>query len=52
MAKIKDNTSKINITDGVIVPENDEKSIFSAWKISFTGAILLLVLLPVLSPDP
>lgn len=51
MAKINQKT-KIEITDGVLIPGRDDSSLFSAWRISFYGAILLLVLLPVLSPKP
>lgn len=43
---------KIEISDGALIPDRGEKSIFSAWRISFFGAIALIVLLPVLSPDP
>lgn len=43
---------KIEVTDGTLIPGKGEKSIFSAWKISFFGALTLLVLLPVLSPSP
>ena len=43
MAEIK---NKINMTDGVLLPEKSEKSIFSAWKISFFGALILVVFLP------
>ncbi len=43
MAEIK---NKINMTDGVLLPEKSEKTIFSAWKISFFGALILVVFLP------
>lgn len=43
---------RIEVTDGTLIPGKGEKSIFSAWKISFSGALLLLVLLPVLYPTP
>jgi polar amino acid transport system permease protein len=43
---------KIEVTDGALIPGREEHSIFSAWKISFFGALFLLVALPVLSPDP
>ena len=51
MAKIISKT-KIQITDGVLIPDRDDSSIFSAWRIAFYGAILTLILLPVLSPRP
>ncbi len=53
MAKI--DTKKqlsIQVSDGVLVPEDNPKSLFSAWKISITGAIGLLIFLPLWKPDP
>ncbi len=44
--------TSINVTDGALIPDKGEKSLFSAWKISFFGAIALLVILPIVSPDP
>ncbi len=41
-----DKRIKISMTDGVLIPERDEDSIFSAWRISFYGALLLLLVLP------
>lgn len=43
---------KIEVTDGTLIPGRDDHSLFSAWKISFLGALALLVALPLLSPDP
>jgi len=40
------------VSDGALIPGKGEKSAFSAWRISFFGAIAVLVILPVLSPDP
>ncbi len=42
----------IPTSDGTIIPTKDNKSILSAWRISFFSAVALLVLLPLLSPDP
>jgi polar amino acid transport system permease protein len=42
----------INVTDGSLIPSKDEGGLLSAWNISFFGAIALLILLPVFSPDP
>lgn len=42
----------INITDGTLIPRKDDSHGLSAWNISFFGAIALLVLLPLVSPDP
>ncbi len=44
--------NKIEITDGALIPDKHEKGLFSAWRISFFGAIALLILLPALSPSP
>ncbi|HET6487309.1 MAG TPA: amino acid ABC transporter permease [Spirochaetia bacterium] len=44
--------TRIEVTDGALIPEKGEKPTFSAWRISFFGAILLLILLPILHPDP
>lgn len=50
MAEIK--KAKIDVSDGALIPGTGDKSIFSAWRISFFGALALLILLPVFSPDP
>ena len=42
----------IQITDGALIPGKGEKAIFSAWRISFFGAIIILIILPIVSPDP
>ena len=52
MAKIINNKPKIEITDGVLIPAKNDASLFSAWRISFYGAISLLILLPLISPEP
>jgi polar amino acid transport system permease protein len=41
----------INITDGTLIP-GGEKSILSAWNIAFFGAIVMIVVLPIVSPKP
>jgi polar amino acid transport system permease protein len=43
---------RIIVSDGALIPEKEEKATFSAWRISFFGALALLVLLPFLSPRP
>jgi polar amino acid transport system permease protein len=43
---------KIEVSDGALIPEKNDKSLFSAWRISFFGAAAALILLPVLKPDP
>lgn len=57
MASINDRSeskqhTQITVSDGALIPDRGEASIFSAWRISFFGALTLVVLLPVLSPDP
>jgi polar amino acid transport system permease protein len=42
----------INVTDGTLIPSKDEGGLLSAWNIAFFGAIALLVVLPLVSPDP
>lgn len=51
MAQIEKET-RIEVTDGALIPDSSEKSIFSAWNISFFGALAILLILPIVSPDP
>jgi len=44
--------TRIEISDGALIPEKEEKATFTAWRISFFGALALLVLLPFISPKP
>lgn len=44
--------TRINVTDGTLIPHRGEGGALSAWNISFFGAVALLVLLPLASPDP
>jgi polar amino acid transport system permease protein len=48
----KAGNTTINVTDGTLIPIKGEEGAFSAWNISFFGAIALLVILPLVSPDP
>ncbi len=50
MATVK--KTRIEISDGALIPEREEEAVFSAWRISFFGALALLILLPIISPDP
>jgi polar amino acid transport system permease protein len=43
---------KITVSDATLIPEKGKREIFSAWRISFFGAIGLLIFLIVSSPDP
>jgi polar amino acid transport system permease protein len=42
----------VGVSDGALIPDRADKSVFSAWRISFFGAITLLVALPLFSPQP
>ncbi|HOV94597.1 MAG TPA: amino acid ABC transporter permease [Spirochaetales bacterium] len=42
----------INVTDGTLIPTKKEQGALSAWNLSFFGAIALLVILPIIEPDP
>ncbi len=42
----------IEVSDGALIPARDDKAGFSAWRISFFGAIGLLIALPLISPKP
>ena len=50
MAEVKQ--PRIEVTDGALIPDPGERSVFSAWNISFFGALALLVILPIVSPTP
>ena len=42
----------IEVTDGALIPGRGEKSAFSAWRISFFGALAVLVILFFAKPHP
>ena len=42
----------INVTDGTLIPTKKEQGALSAWNLSFFGAIALLIILPIIEPDP
>ena len=44
--------TRIEVTDGALIPGRGEKSAFSAWRISFFGAIIVLVVLFFAKPHP
>lgn len=44
--------TRIEVTDGALIPGRGEKSTFSAWRISFFGALALLVVLFFAKPHP
>lgn len=43
---------RIEVSDGTLIPEKGDKTLFSAWRISFYGAIALLIALPLWHPEP
>ncbi len=49
--KVEIRHTRIEVTDGALIPDRAEKTIFSAWNISFFGAIALLVILPARPPE-
>lgn len=51
MAEV-DRKQSIGVSDGALIPDRADKSLFSAWRISFFGALVLLIALPIISPDP
>jgi polar amino acid transport system permease protein len=44
--------SRIEVTDGALIPPRAEKQVFSAWRISFFGAALCLLYLVFVQPKP
>ena len=44
--------AKIEVGDGAAIPTPDDRGLVSAWWIALIGAVALLVLLPVIKPDP
>jgi polar amino acid transport system permease protein len=41
---------KIEVSDGMLIPGKGDKTLFSAWRIAFFGAILILIALPLSWP--
>jgi len=53
VAKINNkHKTKLQVTDGVLIPARDDASLFSAWRITFYGALIALALLLIISPKP
>lgn len=42
----------IAVSDGAAIPTRKDKGLFSAWRISFVGALLVLAYLTISKPDP
>jgi polar amino acid transport system permease protein len=45
-------SARIEVSDGALIPGRGEKSTFSAWRISFFGALAVLVYLFIARPNP
>jgi polar amino acid transport system permease protein len=43
---------RIEVTDGALIPGRGERATFSAWRISFFGALILLIGLFIFKPHP
>lgn len=52
MEEKKGKEVKIEITDGAAIPTEKDEGLFTAWKISFFGALALIIGLCVFKPDP
>lgn len=42
----------IQMTDGVLIPRKDDNHVLNAWRLTFFGALLLLLVLVFLKPKP
>lgn len=49
---MKNELPAYEVTDGAAIPRKSDAGLFSAWRISFAGAALILVSLIVFKPDP
>lgn len=54
MAEITSKSPKtvIAVTDGVAIPSRKDPGLFTAWRVSFVGALLVVVSLVTFKPDP
>ncbi len=48
----KSGNTTINMTDGVLIPKKGEKHVFTSWRLTFFGAIILSIVLILFFPDP
>ena len=44
--------TKIDVGDGAAIPRREDKGLVSAWWIALIGAVGMLILLPLVKPDP
>ena len=47
-----DKPKKIEISDGGAIPKKDDIGLFTAWRVTFVGAISMIVALVYFKPDP
>ncbi len=47
-----DRAGRIEVSDGALIPGRNEKAAFSAWRVSFFGALALLAYLFIARPHP
>ncbi len=45
-------STTINMTDGVLIPKKGEKHVFTSWRLTFFGALILSAVLIIFFPDP
>ncbi len=48
----KEKNTTINMTDGVLIPKKGEKHVFTSWRLTFFGALILSAVLIIFFPDP
>ena len=48
----KTESTTINMTDGVLIPKKGEKHVFTSWRLTFFGALILSAVLIIFFPDP
>ncbi len=49
---LKNSAPRFEVTDGVLIPNRKNKQIFNSWRITFALAVVIMVLLPIISPTP
>ena len=49
---MKEKTVKIEVGDGAAIPREDDKGLFTAWRISLFGALSIFACLLIFKPDP
>jgi len=52
VAEVKQNSVRIQITDGALIPDKGNRTVRASWKIALFGALALLVFLPLYNMGP